>query len=74
MVSGAMDAAEALCHILAPLVGGLLLEHVAAEAAPALCSLLGLAGAAAIYAVAPDELKAQLWVALARAANAKKED
>jgi hypothetical protein len=54
-ISGAMDAMEAVCRVLAPIAGGLLLEHGVAglEGPPLLGACLAVMGVVALYEVAP---------------------
>ena len=59
-VSGAMDAMEALCRVLAPLAGGMLLEHASVEGPTGVGVLLALSGGLALYEVAPPEHKRAL--------------
>jgi hypothetical protein len=57
-ISGAIDALEACCRVGAPLLGGLLLQHVHRDGPPTAGILLALAGGAALYEVAPVRFKA----------------
>ena len=59
-ISGAMDMFEAVCRVVAPLTGGLLLEHVALEGPPLAGSVLALAGAGVLYEVAPEEQRSAM--------------
>lgn len=56
-VSGAVDATEAVCRVAAPLIGGTLLEQADVDTAPRLGAGLAAAGALALYALAPAQLR-----------------
>ena len=71
-VSGAMDAAEALCRVAAPIGGGALLEAIGAEGPAMFGTLLALAGGATLFKVAPDAHKRALMQGGAAAAAAAK--
>ena len=76
-ISGAMDASEAVCRVAAPLGGGLLLEHASVEGPMAVGVMLALAGAGALYELAPPTHKAALLAprgGRAAEATAKKRD
>ncbi len=57
IVSGACDMMEAICRVVAPIAGGMLLEQVYLEGPPLVGSMLALAGAAVLYEVAPSEMR-----------------
>ena len=48
---------EAICRVVAPIAGGMLLEQVYLEGPPLVGSMLALAGAALLYEVAPSEMR-----------------
>jgi len=72
VVSGAMDAMEAVCRVTAPLAGGLLIENVSVEGPPYLGVGLALAGAVTLYEVAPAQHKQALLQGKTQASQQKK--